>query len=48
MSLFISKSCVALADLQPGEAVGLRVVDGKRGRMAAHVTAWDAALKEDL
>ncbi|MGH1330588.1 MAG: cold-shock protein [Paracoccaceae bacterium] len=36
-----------LADLQPGEAVGLRVVDGKRGRMAAHVTAWDAALKED-
>jgi CspA family cold shock protein len=34
------------ADLQPGEAIGLRVVEGKRGRMAASVTAWDAALKE--
>ncbi|MCA0043570.1 cold-shock protein [Celeribacter litoreus] len=35
-----------LADLMPGEAVGLRVIDGRRGRMAAHVTAWDAALRE--
>lgn len=35
-----------LADLQPGEAVGLRVIDGKRGQMAAQVTAWDAALRE--
>jgi len=34
------------ADLQPGEAVGLRVIDGKRGRMAAQVTAWDAAQRE--
>ncbi len=34
------------ADLQPGEAIGLRVVEGRRGRMAASVTAWDAALKE--
>jgi len=33
------------ADLQPGEAVGLKVVDGKRGRMASTVTSWDAALK---
>ncbi len=35
-----------LADLQPGEAVSLRVVEGKRGRMAQQVTSWDAALKE--
>ena len=34
-----------LADLQPGEAVSLRVVDGKRGRMAMQVTSWEAALK---
>lgn len=36
-----------LADLQPGEAVSLRVVDGKRGRMATQVTSWEAALKQD-
>ncbi len=36
-----------LADLQPGEAVSLRVVDGKRGRMAVQVTSWEAALKDD-
>ena len=34
-----------LADLQPGEAVALRVVDGDRGRMAAHVAAWDTVLR---
>jgi cold shock protein len=34
-----------LADLQPGEAVALRVVDGARGRMAAHVAAWDTVLR---
>ena len=34
-----------LADLQPGEAVSLRVVEGKRGRMATQVTSWEAALK---
>lgn len=33
-----------LADLQPGEALGIRVIDGKRGRMATEVTAWEAAL----
>jgi cold shock protein len=32
-----------LSDLQPGEAVGLKVIDGKRGRMATEVVAWDAA-----
>ena len=36
-----------LADLQPGEAVSLRVTDGKRGRMAMQVTSWEAALKPD-
>ncbi|MBT8408334.1 MAG: cold shock domain-containing protein, partial [Alphaproteobacteria bacterium] len=36
-----------LADLQPGEAVALRVVDGKRGRMAVQVTSWESALKSD-
>ncbi|MFN3644205.1 MAG: cold-shock protein [Gemmobacter sp.] len=34
-----------LADLQAGEAVGLRIVEGKRGRMAVQVVAWDAALR---
>jgi CspA family cold shock protein len=34
-----------LADLQPGEAVALRVIDGNRGRMAAQVAAWDTVLK---
>ncbi len=32
-----------LADLQPGEALALRVIDGKRGQMAAEVYAWEAA-----
>jgi CspA family cold shock protein len=35
-----------LADLQPGEAVCLRVIEGKRGRMATEVLAWEAALKK--
>lgn len=33
-----------LADLQPGEALAMRVIDGKRGRMAAEVLAWEAAI----
>ncbi len=33
-----------LADLQPGEAVCLRIVDGERGKMAAEIHAWDYAL----
>lgn len=36
-----------LADLQPGEALAIRVIDGKRGRMAAEVHAWEAALSKD-
>ncbi|WP_415405327.1 cold-shock protein [Tateyamaria sp. SN3-11] len=33
-----------LSDLAPGEALAMRVIDGKRGRMAAEVLAWEAAL----
>ncbi|WP_264213647.1 cold-shock protein [Leisingera thetidis] len=33
-----------LADLQPGEALAMRVIDGKRGRMAVEVLAWEAAM----
>jgi CspA family cold shock protein len=31
------------ADLQPGEAIAIKVVDGKRGRLASFISAWDAA-----
>lgn len=34
-----------LADLMLGEAVALRVIDGRRGRMAAQVIAWDVAAR---
>ncbi|MEO0936882.1 MAG: cold shock domain-containing protein [Pseudomonadota bacterium] len=33
-----------LADLAPGEALAIRVIEGKRGKMAAEVHAWEAAL----
>ena len=33
-----------LSDVQPGEALALRVIDGKRGRMAAQVFAWEMGL----
>ena len=33
-----------LSDLQPGEALAIRTVDGKRGRMATEVLAWDSAV----
>lgn len=36
-----------LSDLQPGEALALRVIDGKRGRMAAEVVAWEAGILEN-
>ena len=36
-----------LADLQPGEAVSLSDVDGKRRRMATQVTSWEAAVQYD-
>ncbi len=35
-----------LADLQPGEAVALKVVEGKRGQMAAAVSSWESAMAE--
>lgn len=34
-----------LADLLPGEAVTLRVIDGPRGKMATEVLAWEAGLR---
>lgn len=33
------------ADLQAGEAVCLRIIQGKRGRMAVQVLSWDASVK---
>ena len=33
------------ADLQAGEAVCLRIVEGKRGRMAVQVVSWEGALR---
>lgn len=36
-----------LSDLQPGEALAMRVIDGKRGQMAAEVLAWEAALPRE-
>lgn len=37
-----------LADLQPGEAISIRAADGKRGKMAVSVHAWDAAVEDQL
>ncbi|MCT2538629.1 cold-shock protein [Sedimentimonas flavescens] len=34
------------SDLAPGEAICLRVIEGKRGRMAAQVVSWEAALRQ--
>jgi cold shock protein len=34
------------ADLAAGEAVALRIIDGKRGRMAVQVVSWEAAARE--
>ncbi|MCV6596159.1 MAG: cold shock domain-containing protein [Mangrovicoccus sp.] len=36
-----------LADLQPGEAICLRAVEGRRGLMAVLVTSWDHALRDE-
>lgn len=33
------------ADLASGEAVALRVMDGRRGRMAVQVLSWETAVK---
>jgi len=34
------------ADLAPGEAICIKVVDGRRGRLAAEVHGWDVAADE--
>ena len=34
-----------LADLSAGEAITLRVMDGKRGKMAAEVCTWESVCK---
>lgn len=34
------------ADLEAGEAVCLRIIEGKRGRMAVQVVSWDAAARQ--
>ncbi|MCA0941050.1 cold shock domain-containing protein [Salipiger pacificus] len=34
-----------LADLQPGEALAIRVIQGKRGQMATEVCAWETAVE---
>ncbi|MFZ5961705.1 cold-shock protein [Thalassococcus sp. BH17M4-6] len=36
-----------LSDLQPGEALAIRVIEGKRGRMATEVNAWETAVHLD-
>ncbi len=36
-----------LSDLGPGEAIAMRVIEGKRGRMAAEVQAWETVLITD-
>ena len=33
------------ADLQAGEAVCLRIIEGKRGRMAVQVLSWEASVR---
>lgn len=34
------------ADLQAGEAIGIKTVDGRRGRMAVQVTSWETAARQ--
>jgi CspA family cold shock protein len=34
-----------LSDLQAGEAIGLRLIDGKRGLMALDVVSWENSVK---
>ena len=37
-----------LADLQPGEAVCVRVIEGRRGLMAVNVSAWEHAINHKI
>lgn len=34
------------ADLQPGEAIALRIVEGQRGRMAVQINSWESGIKK--
>lgn len=34
------------ADLQPGEAICLRAVEGKRGKMATEILSWESGLDD--
>lgn len=36
------------ADLGPGEAVCLRIIDGRRGRMAVQVASWETAARQGV
>lgn len=36
----------SLANLQPGEAVAIRVAQGERGRLATQVTVWESAIDD--
>ena len=36
-----------LADLQPGEALAMRVILGERGRLAAEVRAWETVIRKE-
>lgn len=36
------------ADLAAGEAVALRIIEGKRGRMAVQVISWESAMREKV
>ncbi|SPJ22459.1 cold-shock protein [Palleronia abyssalis] len=36
----------ALADLQPGEAIAIRVAEGARGRLATQVLLWETAVAD--
>ncbi|RVV98840.1 cold shock domain-containing protein [Mesobaculum littorinae] len=37
-----------LADLQPGEAVAMRVAEGRRGQLATQVTTWEAGTQAEV
>lgn len=34
------------ADLAAGEAVALRIIEGRRGRMAVQVVSWEVAARQ--
>lgn len=36
----------SLADLQPGEAIALRVAEGSRGKLATQVSVWESGITQ--